>query len=436
MSGAVSITTDTSAPTAEPPDPGWSLPQRFAFRFWFVFVLLYTFTYWPGLVPPINDALEKASDSLGVWLANGIGISVDLAAMQAGAGSGDRTIDWVMFGAYAALALAAALIWSIVGRRAAHHRTLHAGLRVYVRYVLAGSMLSYGFIKVFPAQFPPPLPVRLIQPYGDSSPMALLWTFMGYSAGYVIFTGVVEVLGGALLLWRRTTTLGALIVAGVMTQVAALNYAYDVPVKQYSTMLVLMALFIAAPDLRRVADVLVLNRATSPVDLGPAYKTRRQRIAARVIKVAAVLALLGTSVKDGLEAYFAVGHGRPEPPIYGAWKTEEQTIGGAVPPLLVTDERLWRQAAFTGYIAMIYAWDGARKVYRMEYDAERRELKLTDFKTEETSTLVVTRPDPLQMTVEGTLDGEAMTIRLKRIDQDMLLVKRGFRFVNEFPFNR
>ena len=103
---------------------------------------------------------------------------------------------------------------------------------------------------------------------------------MGHSAGYTIFTGVIEVLGGALLLFRRTTTLGALIVTGAMVQVAALNYAYDVPVKQYSAVLVLMALFIAAPDLRRVADVLVLNRATSPVDLGPDLKTRRQRLAA------------------------------------------------------------------------------------------------------------------------------------------------------------
>jgi hypothetical protein len=40
-------------------------------------------------------------------------------------------------------------------------------------------MLVYGFIKVFPTQFHLPGPGRLVQPYGDSSPMALLWTFMG-----------------------------------------------------------------------------------------------------------------------------------------------------------------------------------------------------------------------------------------------------------------
>jgi hypothetical protein len=425
---------DTPSEHVEPPYPGWSLPRRFAFRLWFVFILLYTFTFWLWIALPIRDQTEKLMDALGVWLARGLGITGEIATESTG--SGDRTIDWVLSGTYAALALAAALVWTIAGRRAPHHQRLDAGLRVYLRYTLAANMFLYGFVKAFPSQFPMPSPQRLLQPYGDSSPMALLWTFMGYSAGYTIFTGVIEVLGGALLLFRRTAGLGALIVTGAMVQVAALNFAYDVPVKQYSASLVLMALFVAAPDLRRVADVLVLNRATSPVDLGPQYKNRRQRIAARAVKAAVVLGILGISLKEGLDAYFNWGRGRPEPPLYGAWQTEEQTIGGAVTPLLVTDKRLWRHAAFSGRLATIYAWDGTRNGYRMELDVEGRELKLTDFNTEATSTLAVARPDPLHLTIEGTLNGEVMTIKLKRIDQDMALVKRGFHWVNEFPFNR
>jgi len=68
--------------------------------------------------------------------------------------------------------------------------------------------------------------------------MGLLWTFMAASKGYQIFTGAAEVLGGILLLWKRTTTLGALTVFGVMANVMALNFFYDVPVKLLSTHLV------------------------------------------------------------------------------------------------------------------------------------------------------------------------------------------------------
>jgi hypothetical protein len=39
---------------------------------------------------------------------------------------------------------------------------------------------------------------RLLKPYGESSPMGLLWTFMGYSTGYNLFTGGAEALGGLL----------------------------------------------------------------------------------------------------------------------------------------------------------------------------------------------------------------------------------------------
>ena len=56
---------------------------------------------------------------------------------------------------------------------------------------------------------------------------------MGYSRPYAIFCGLVETVGGLLLFWQRTTTLGALIVAASMANVAMLNFSYDVPVKLF-----------------------------------------------------------------------------------------------------------------------------------------------------------------------------------------------------------
>lgn len=45
----------------------------------------------------------------------------------------------------------------------------------------ATAMVAYGMFKISPSQFPAPGLSRLVQPYGDSSPMGLLWTFMGVS---------------------------------------------------------------------------------------------------------------------------------------------------------------------------------------------------------------------------------------------------------------
>ena len=109
-------------------------------------------------------------------------------------------------------------------------------------------MLSYGFAKLYPLQFVPPFMTTLTETYGESSPMGILWTFMGASAAYTRFCGMAEVTAGLLLLFRRTTTVGALVATGAMLNVAALNFCYDVPVKLYSVHLVLMSIFLLIPE--------------------------------------------------------------------------------------------------------------------------------------------------------------------------------------------
>src|SRR5437763_16588523 len=135
-------------------------------------------------------------------------------------------------------------------------------------------MITYGAMKVIKLQFSYPGPDRLLETYGESSPMRLLWTFMGASDEYTWFTGAGEMLGGLLLCTRRTTLLGALVSFGVMLHVAVLNFCYDVPVKLFSTHLVLMSVFLTLPDLPWLAKVFVLGRRAEPREVPPL--TRRK----------------------------------------------------------------------------------------------------------------------------------------------------------------
>ena len=79
------------------------------------------------------------------------------------------------------------------------------------------TMFSYGSAKVIQSQFPDPSIGRLDADLRRSSPMGLLWTFMGYSQGYNWFAGAGEMLGGFFLMTRWTTLLGALVTFGVMS---------------------------------------------------------------------------------------------------------------------------------------------------------------------------------------------------------------------------
>jgi hypothetical protein len=97
--------------------------------------------------------------------------------------------------------------------------------------------------------------------------MGLMWTFMGASRGYEIFSGLAEVTTGLLLLFRRTSTIGALIAAGVMLNTVVMNFCFDVPVKLYSMHPVLMALFLLIPDMPTIWNFFVLRRVSKLEDI-------------------------------------------------------------------------------------------------------------------------------------------------------------------------
>src|ERR1043165_6968525 len=235
-----------------PAEQRWSLPQRVAFRFIFAYFAFYVTTLSLSTFPFASYfGIYQLSlwDRLVPWVgATFLGLEVAPQEFSAG---GDLLFNYVQAFAGALIAAAVAAVWSIVDWRRAAYPRLTAALRHGVRFVLAVILLGYGFHKVFNVQFPPIGPDRLTETYGESSPSGLLWTFMGFSPAYVCFSGAAEVLGATLLLFRRTTTLGALVLVGVMCNVVMLNFCYDVGVKLFSVHLLAMAAFLMLPDASR-----------------------------------------------------------------------------------------------------------------------------------------------------------------------------------------
>lgn len=183
-------------------------------------------------------------------------------------GSGDTDQSYLALLGFFVLAALWAAIATVIWRRM-RTRTHAVGvdlLRSYLRYVLAATMLGYGLAKLGVAsnQFSEIGTWQLGQKWGDKSPMGVVWTFMGTSRAYTMFGGISEVLAALLLIWRRTGTLGALVTVAVMTNVVLLNFCYDVPVKQYSTHLLLMGVLILVPDARRLLAVFFHNRTAEP----------------------------------------------------------------------------------------------------------------------------------------------------------------------------
>jgi uncharacterized membrane protein YphA (DoxX/SURF4 family) len=191
------------------------------------------------------------------------------------------------------VACVATAVWSILDRQRENYFTLYKWFRLCIRICLAGQMFAYGWAKAVPLQMPYPSLTRLVERFGNFSPMGVLWASIGASPAYEIFAGCAEMLGGILLIVPRTTMLGALICLADMAQVFMLNMTYDVPVKLLSFHLILMSLFLLAPDLQRLANLFFLNRAAGPSTEPPLFATPRANRLALAAQVVVGIWLVG-----------------------------------------------------------------------------------------------------------------------------------------------
>jgi len=406
----------------------WPISLRVAFRFCCCYLLLYSLPQGGtvNLLQSLPGGGKISQPYLNLWHAVCPWVAVHIFHLGGKAvtyfptGSGDTTLDYVLQLLFIVVAAIGTLAWSILDHRRRDYRALYAWLRLLVRYTLAFTLFGYGFAKVFPLQFQPASLRRLAEPYGEFSPMGVLWSFMGASQAYTIFGGAAEALGGFLLLFRRTTTLGAMTAFAVLANVVAMNFCYDVPVKLYSTNLLLMCVFLLAPDLRRLLDVLVLNRPSAPARL---YAIRFQRRWMRILAVVFCVLFVGyelsNEIVQGWRFYRQVYVAPIHPPLYGIYNVES----GA--------PTAWRKVIFENARSVAVRTDtGELLTFPLEYAGPGLRINGADQYT-------WTKPDAGHLVLTGQRAGAPSTIRLAKVDPARFLLKsRGFHWINELPLNR
>lgn len=402
----------------------WSTLKKVAFRFLTIYFLVYMLP-----MPGANQIIPWVGEHI-----LGFGeVSVK------GSGSGDRLFDFVQLFVMLSIAVLGALIWTLADRKRLHYRELFYWLTVLIRYYLAFYMFVYGFAKVFKAQFPFPPLIRLLEPYGDSSPMGLVWTFMGYSLAYNIFTGMGEVIGGVLCFFRRTTTLGAMVIIGVMSNVVMLNFFYDVPVKLFSVHLVLLAVFLLAQDAGRLWNFFIMNRPTEPRDYTPFFGGRQQRIGRRILKVVIIVGPLIYGVWQGFTIQKKYGDFSPLPPLYGIYEVETFVVNDDTIPPLLTDTLRWQKLVFDKHNwTHVIKMDDGKVRFTPELDTSQHHLVLVHAKdTSIKYDFSYEQPAEDSLILSGVLAGDSLVLYMKEFPRDsFLLIRRGFQWVNEFPFNR
>lgn len=426
------------------PAKAWSALRRLAFQFGFLYFGLYIVTtqmFWGGLVPMANwqplgelPPLRQAT----AWIARHI-LGVTVPLVIEGSGSGDKIFDWAQVCLLLEIAAIGTAIWTSIDRKRANYAVLEDWFLLAVRLALGTTMLSYGVAKAVPLQmgYGPSL-TRLVEPFGDFSPMGVLWVFMGSSPAYQSFTGCTEILGGVLLLLPQTRLLGALISLGVAIQIFVLNMTYDVPVKLFSFHLILLALLLIWPERTRLRNFFLLNRAVNPAAAAVPRSRRKSRLilTAQVCFAVYVTVTMAYGAKQG---WIEFGGGAPRPPLYGIWEVDQLSIDDAVHPPTLGDEQRWRRIIFDRPGRTVFQhMNDSLATFSAKIDPDKKTINLT--KSDDAkwaATLNYVRPANDHLTLTGEMDGHRVAMELRLLDQkSFLLMNRGFHWVQERPFNK
>lgn len=407
--------------------PMWSTTSRICFRFIFLFLIGFM------IILPTQSIFSP----ILVWIGESIFETSGRLSVES-TGSGDSTMSWLAVVLQLFIALLGTIIWTIIDHKRHSYNDLFYWFRIFLRIFLSFFMMVYGFAKVFLIQFSEPSLLKLLQPLGEMSPMGLAWTYMGFSPSFSIFTGMLEVIAGVILIPRRTQTLGAFMVVGVMTHVAVMNLCFDIPVKIFSIHLLLMGIVLLLSDSKRIGYAF-LRKSNKEISKDYHPIALRYTRAIRTIKIISLTLVLMGVVGLRVLIFLNQSDDNKRDEFYGIWEVETFIKNGdTIAPLITTNER-WRYLIMQSHDrATVKTMTDSIIDYHFKVDSTR--TKVSIYKRNEIEIIdnfKLEKIDSLNFNMHGDLKGNHLDIKLKAKDlKKIRLINRGFHWINESPYNR
>jgi hypothetical protein len=284
----------------------WPLWRKIIFRFLFIFLSLLMAPWtWMDAVPGVSYLTCYYSRLMdwAVGIANAKFFHVRQVLVPLN-GSGDTSYGWAQLWLQLSVAIIGCIAWSVADSKRSNYTHLNYWLCLFARYYLALCAFVYGILKIFALQMYFPGLRQLATPLGDYLPMRFSWLFIGYSSPYQVFSGIMETVAGLLLLYRKTSTGGALLATAVFVNVMMLNLAYDIPVKIFSMELVFVCLFLLANERNRIGSFLILNKPAAACDLYHfPYTKKWLRITRVIVKIVFIIIALVLPLVSDIEYY-------------------------------------------------------------------------------------------------------------------------------------
>ena len=206
-----------------------------------------------------------------------------------------------------------------------HLEKIKTFVTIFATYYISVILMKYGFDKVFKAQFYLPEPNILFTPFGKLDKDILFWSTMGTSYSYNLFMGFAEIISAILILFRRTRQFGLLISLGVLINVFAINLSFDISVKLFSGLLIVLNLYLLIPTLKTMWNLFVLKKESIFIEQMDFYIAKSTKTILKSI-------LICILILESLFPYLNSGNFNDDfakrPFLHGAYEVQEFTENG------------------------------------------------------------------------------------------------------------
>ncbi|HXB34343.1 MAG TPA: hypothetical protein VNV35_13015 [Puia sp.] len=384
----------------------WKMRDKFNFRFFFLFLGSTSVFCWIMNIYFVYRAVANTSveDLYPIFRPlSGIFLWLDIHIYHTGYDPAlhvalpiDNHFGVIYYFTLFFLSVIAAVIWSVLDKGRIDYGRFSYWFNVYLRYTLAITILGYGIDKMIPVQMPYPRTVDMVRLFGNQSKEDLLWKFIGISPAYSFFTGGCEMLAAILLFSRRTAVFGYLFVLGVLTNVVALNWFYNISVKLYSSLLWVYAFYLLAPWLKNIFRFFFSAKpATLPIRHFTFFKKRKRYSLQAVMILLPLLFFLAISMDDISKYRNEVASARREK----MYKVTTFTVSDTVP---AADSIRWRRVLFVyDNLMLIYNMNDLQDWYRCDVDSPNKTLTLHALYKPDVMTLRYTYPSDGELRLSG-----------------------------------
>lgn len=218
-----------------------------------------------------QTSLEIPS-SIGKKFFTTLIFGLDFSALLLLLGNGGN-IPWfppVLVFSLIGISLAAVLFFPVIWhflekKQRINSAKIYGFLYSSIRYCIAFTIAAFGWKKFYGLQFIVPSEIASM-PMNQQMGEWLTWFYFGYSHAFGIIIALIQIMGGYLLLFRKTLLIGAIILFSLLFNLTLINIFYQMNVGALlqSVLLTIGVLFLILLDFKKLVVFFLKTKSNLP----------------------------------------------------------------------------------------------------------------------------------------------------------------------------